>query len=546
MLIVSLASYLLLSLERLGRFPPVSQDEPWIAAAPYKLATEGVYGSDLFAGYYGMDRHNYEHMPVFPLMEAGVFRLSGVSRSEDGTRRSVVVPMRLLSVACGFALLLCVFAVASQVGGEWAGALSVVLMTLLRVSSSTSSGSGILLLDSARINRYDIAAPVFALIALWSLIGAERGEARQGRGRNWKYGVAGAFVGLASLAHLFGVFWLPVFFGIVVARGRGSASSLMSSGFLVLGFTLAWLPWLAYVSRDWADFVGQTRYMRPRLAVFDLSFLVSNALHGPGPISLDWARQAIARLPLRRVGAWTTIVGVPAALVAMVRQGFVGGDAASRSHDPAHIIFPVVTLALVLMFAALLQVKTIHYMIGIWPLAMVAVAWCGVWLWGLPGSRRGLVRTVLLVWLALIAAEGSVGIARARDSAERTSPFDWFESQIAGCIPEGSLVLGLQHYWLGLRQYRFRSWLVPIYFANPQYVDAPVGFDRAIERVDPDVLLIDRNIRAMFDDGRSSERQPAHDLTAGFDVYQSRHRVEPICVVRDGTYGTMEVYHVHR
>src|SRR6516225_7070834 len=190
-LIVSLASYLLLSLER---FPPVSQDEPWIAAAPYKLATEGVYGSDLFAGYYGMDRHNYEHMPVFPLMEAGVFRLSGVSRSEDGTRRSVVVPMRLLSVACGFALLLCVFAVASQVGGEWAGALSVVLMTLLRVSSSTSSGSGILLLDSARINRYDIAAPVFALIALWSLIGAERGEAHQGRGRNWKYGVAGAFV----------------------------------------------------------------------------------------------------------------------------------------------------------------------------------------------------------------------------------------------------------------------------------------------------------------------------------------------------------------
>jgi hypothetical protein len=536
---VSLASYLLLSFERLGRFPPVSQDEPWIAAAPYKLATEGVYGSDLFAGYYGMDRHNYEHMPVFPLMEAGVFRLSGVGRSEDGNRRSVVVQMRLLPVACGFCLLLCVFVVASQVGGEWAGALAVVLMTLLRVSSSTSTGSGILLLDSARLNRYDIAAPVFALIALWSLMAAERGDVPQGRGRYWQYGMAGAFVGLASLAHLFGGFWLPVFLGIVLARGRGSASSLMSSGFVVLGFTLTWLPWLAYVSRDWADFVGQTRYVRPRLAVFDPSFLVSNALHGSGPISLDWARQAIAHLPVRRVGAWTTIVGVPAALLLMMREGLV-------SRDPTHMIFPVVTIALVLMFAVLLQVKTLHYMIGIWPLVMVAVAWGGVWLWDRPGSRRGLVRTALVVWLALIAAEGSVGIARARDAAERTSPFDWFESQIARCIPEGSLVLGLQHYWLGLRQYRFRSWLVPIYFANPQYVDAPVGFDRAIERVDPDVLLIDRNIRALFDEGRGSERHPAHDLTVGFDVYLSRHRVEPICVIRDGTYGTMEVYHVHR
>lgn len=544
MLIVGLGTYVLFSLARLDRFPPVGQDEPWIAAAPYTLATEGVYGSDLFAGYYGMDRHNYEHMPVFPLMEAGVFRLLGVDRSGDG-RRSVVVQMRLLPVACGFCLLLCVFVVARQVGGEWAGALAVVLMTLLRVSASTSTGSGILLLDSARINRYDIAVPVFALMALWSLIGAERHDVAPDRGRCWKYGMAGAFVGLASLAHLFGIFWLPVFIGIVLARGRGSASSLRSCGLMVLGFALTWLPWSVYVSRDWPDFVGQTRYMRPRMAVFDPSFLVSNALHGPGPISFDWARRAIAGLPVRRVGAWTTMVGVPAALLLMVREGLAGRDAASSTRDPAHMIFPVVTVALVLMFAALLKVKTVHYMIGIWPLAMVAVAWCGVWLWNRPASRRGLVRAALVVWLALIAAEGSVGLSRAREAAEQASPYDGFESQIARCIPQGSLVLGLQHYWLGLRQYRFRSWLVPIYLANSQYVDAPVGFDRAIERVHPDVLLIDRSIREMFDDGRRSDRQPAHDLTAGFDVYLSRHRVEPICVIRDVTYGTMEVYQVH-
>ena len=36
---------LAVSLEHLAVFPPVGQDEPWIAAAPYKLAAEGVCGN---------------------------------------------------------------------------------------------------------------------------------------------------------------------------------------------------------------------------------------------------------------------------------------------------------------------------------------------------------------------------------------------------------------------------------------------------------------------------------------------------------------------
>jgi hypothetical protein len=47
------------SFSYLDVFPPVGEDEPWIAGAPYKLATQGTYGSDLFSGYYGVDWHNY-------------------------------------------------------------------------------------------------------------------------------------------------------------------------------------------------------------------------------------------------------------------------------------------------------------------------------------------------------------------------------------------------------------------------------------------------------------------------------------------------------
>jgi hypothetical protein len=44
---------------RLANLPPVSADEVWIFSASFKLATEGVLGSDLFQGFYGADRHYY-------------------------------------------------------------------------------------------------------------------------------------------------------------------------------------------------------------------------------------------------------------------------------------------------------------------------------------------------------------------------------------------------------------------------------------------------------------------------------------------------------
>ena len=47
-------------------FPLVGQDEPWIAAPAARLATQGVYGDDLFAGYYGMERRTYNFPPLFP------------------------------------------------------------------------------------------------------------------------------------------------------------------------------------------------------------------------------------------------------------------------------------------------------------------------------------------------------------------------------------------------------------------------------------------------------------------------------------------------
>ena len=96
-----LAAYTAASLIKLDRFPPVNQDEPWIASVAYKLATEGVCGSDLFTGFFGMERHYFLLMPLHPILLAGVFKIAGLG----------LLQTRLLSVASGILVLLLTVAI---------------------------------------------------------------------------------------------------------------------------------------------------------------------------------------------------------------------------------------------------------------------------------------------------------------------------------------------------------------------------------------------------------------------------------------------------
>lgn len=515
--LAGLLVYLFVSFSDLTVYPPVGEDEPWIAAAPYKLASEGVYGSDLFAGYYGVERHNYQHMPLYPLVQASIFRLFGVG----------VLQMRILPVACGFLLLLVTFLVGRQVGGGRLGALAVVLLVALRVMDG-SDGTGILLLDRARVNRYDIAVPVFGLLALAALNRAE-----SARGTMWA-ATAGALVGLSSLTHLFGAFWLPVLLSTLAIR-RGPRGVLTRAPWALLaGFAVPWLPWAAYVATGWSDFIGQMRFVGERLDVLNPSFYLSNAMDGEGPIAIRWGLRTIRQLPLARPGTWVMLVGTPAAVGIMLWR--------TRRH-PSDAVFGLAAAALAqtLMFLFLLKVKTVNYMIGLWPLVVLCLAWLGIWLWDRATLARA--RVALMTIVALVVIEGGARVAHARSVARRTTPYDWYASQVAGCIPDGSLVLGLQHYWLGLRQYRYRTWLMPLNFAHPRYYHAPLTLDEALERVDPDVILVDRYVQLMLDNARPPDH-PNHRYYVGFEAFVARRGVEPACVIRDRTYGTMLVYRV--
>ena len=74
---------------------------------------------------------------------------------------------------------------------------------------------------------------------------------------------------------------------------------------------------------------------------------------------------------------------------------------------------------------------------------------------------------------------------------------------------------------------------------------AVADFDEAIERIDPDVMLVDRYIDRMLRNARDPSHVN-HHLYLGFEAFVSRRHASISCVIRDRSYGDMRVYLVPR
>ena len=517
---VAVAAFLALCLPDLDTYPPVGEDEPWIAAAPAKLATEGVLGNDLFAGYYGMERHHLQHMPVYPLLQAGVFKLLGIG----------IWQMRFLPIVFGAVLLIVVFLVGAQLGDARAGLIAIAILLFLRTTES-DSGTGILLLDRARVNRYDIAVPVFGLLSLW-MINRARAD-----GPSWAAVAAGGLAGLSTLSHLYGAFWLVSLLVVVsLTRSRPQQSLFRLAVRIAAGFVLTALPWAIVVIVHWRDYVGQMKPAGARFALLDPAFYFGNIVTADGPISISWIVVTIRTLPVSRIGTWLMILGfavaIGMAIAAAVRRRLTRPDTALLATAAIHLV----------LFTSLLAVKTMSYMTALWPLGALVLAWVVATAWR--GANRAVQAALVMAFAAMIL-DGAGGMAASRRSAARVSPYLFYTSQIAGCIPSGARVLGLQHYWMGLRQFEYRTWLLPINMSRPGWYDEPLTLQQALDRVDPDVILLDRFISTYLDDNEGLER-PGHADAVGVKAFMNDRGAGLVCSIRDQTYGTMLVYRLDR
>jgi 4-amino-4-deoxy-L-arabinose transferase-like glycosyltransferase len=471
----------------------------------------------MFAGSYGMEQHYYEFMPVHPLLLAAVFRCAGPG----------VFQARFDTVIMGLMVLILTYTLALRLFPDApVGLLAVLFLLMVRLNGTTFVRlTGILLLDVARVARYDIVVPVFGLTALHAYL-----SAREKADNRW-YFLAGLLAGLSGLAHLYGAFWLPVLVLLAMWHKR----SWTSIGAMLLGFTLPWLLYVAYVLGGLNDWRGQMRANSVRFELLNPAWYMHNVLreferYGPG---LGRLRPAI----LLRVGFWSALVALPLSLGTLAWRALRQADWAAQTLVTPIVIFP-------LLFAFLITVKIANYSIAFLPLTAIAAAWGVRTLWVKMShtGRARWVRPALAVLLTAVIAEGATRVAVLESAAATTSPYYDFIAKVRHHLPPGTRVLGLHNYWFGLEDYDYRSFWVPLSWADPGYEPQPVPFDAALDRLAPDIVIVDPKIRGYFD-SIESRGDPTPAL---FRDWLQRHNAQLIVRLDDNTYGLMEIYGVDK
>ena len=501
MALLAIGVFLASGLRHLAIVPQVYEDEPWQASTAYSLMTSGVFGSSLFAGFYDMDQRYYGFMPLHPLLLAGVFRIVGLGLAQA----------RVETVLLGLATLGLTFALGARLFGAWVGGLAVALLVVVRWTGLTYVQlSGIPLVDFARIARYDPLVPVIGLSALHVYLFARtRCSARL-------YLAAGLLAGLSGLAHVYGLFWVPALLLLALADGRPR-----QAGWLLAGSVLIWLPYASYVLADLPDWRGQTAIYAGRFELLNPGWYLDNLAeefhrYGPGlgPAGAGW---------LLRPGFWLLLVGLPVALVVLARRALSAHDAAARAIVVPAVLFPV-------LFALFIKLKLVNYTLIELPLFAVALGWLIAVLW-----RRAAVRPVVAALGLAVLLEGGLALVRLDTAAATTTPYPTFISEIRGYLPAGARVLGLHSYWLGLEDFDYRSFLVPLNWA-----DEGLPLDEGLSRVAPDIVLLDARMRVYFD---QPEVRADHDR---FYAWLGQHAAQVVGRIDDPTYGLMEVYRVQR
>jgi 4-amino-4-deoxy-L-arabinose transferase-like glycosyltransferase len=520
-------------LTNLDRFPKIHEDESWQAAPGYTFWADGHFGTDLFAGFYGMDQHYYGFMPLFPILTGGALHLFGL-----GLFQARLVPLALILLT-----LALTYRLGAKLFSPWHGALAVAILATWRIAGPFPHlVSGIPLADVARIVRYDSAVPVFGLAALLLLVMTtdrrpltvethQTFTIHNSQFTIHNFFWIGLLAGLAALSHVYGAFWLPaLLLAMVWTLGR---QAIKPGLITVFGFGLTLTPWLVFVASGWGDFLAQTRNYADRFSLWDGRFYLVNLLNEVeryDPI-LNGAKQFL--------GAWLWLILCSLSLIWLVVRSTLNPQ--PSTFIPARILVSVL-LTLGSLFALLLSFKTFSYLATLWPLFAIAIAAGFLHVWRAETSHRWWRPVLLLVFL-LAVSEGIYYQVRLHSSVHRMTPYQTFTQAIAAKLPPDSRIMALQHYWLGLAGHSkdYRSILVPIFWTDRRYVPEPVSFGEAARAIPPDIILLDQ-IMLNFLAETADPDQPLHELGQQIWVYLQQHHAQRTGQIDDPTYGRLEIY----
>ncbi len=497
--LASLAAFVVVSLRHLDTVPQAYEDEAWQASTGYSLATSGVFGSPMFAGFYNMDQRYYGFMPLHPFLLALTFKALGVGLLQA---RLETVFLTALSLALTFAL-------AMRLGwGAWPGAIATAILVFARWTGLTYVQlTGIPLVDFARIARYDPLVPVLGLAALHVYLSARQQVAAPA------YIAAGVLAGGSGLAHVYGLFWVPALLLLALWDGQKRAIAWLAAGAVI-----PWVPYAAYVLQDLPDWRGQTLIYASRFELLNPAWYLNNLeqeyhRYGPGlgQPGFGW---------LLRPGFWCLLVALPLSLAALARKA-LACDAAARALIAPALLFPA-------LFGLTITLKLVNYTLIELPLFALAIGWttCGLW------ARRRAARPLLAAVAVALLIEGSASFGRLEQAASTTTPYPAFVREIHAYVAPGTRVLGLHTYWLGLQDTDYRSFLVPLNWA-----DEGLPLDQGLSRVAPEIVLLDARMRDYFQTSADGPR---------FYAWLDQQGGTVVGRIEDPTYGLMEIYRVSR
>lgn len=479
---ISLA-FIRLAGHNLANYPPWSNDEGELMAAGYKLATQGVLGSDMYAGFFQEDQHLLETLPLQEILEAISFRLltPGVAQA------------RLVSLLAAVAIVWLVGWLALR----WYGLPVAILSELLLVgwrSNLTGASDGLPLLGVARTARYDVLAVAAAWLALAALDAALRGPTPV-RGL-----LTGALAGLAALAQFFGAFALPmVLAGWSANPSRPRDTSLLK--WIVVGFGLCVAPYVVYCAAYRGDLIGQLSVYGDRGNLLAPGFLPHSLIAEPAryaPLVNGWPASPDvfgAEVSDHPISPWLLVVSFWPALAYV----------AWRARKPSAIGDRLLMSSLVCLGGLLWlldQTKTPLYAILLLPSICVCLsaALVALSLWSWHHLRPLWVRSILVSAISAVCmtllSESIHAFGVDWTQAGSVTPYRPLGEQLDAALPPDSVVLGPERWWWALHGHPYLS-LRSIWFQwtlLERDGDAPEFADLVL-RSRPHSIIVNINVR---------------------------------------------------
>ena len=520
--LVALSVFFVLSAGyNLSNYRPINDDDATIMSVSHKLATEGLFGSDLYAGFLDADRCYYGHLPVYSILQAITFKLAGTG----------VAQARCVSVTGAVVLLWVVSGLAHRWYGPCVGALTALLLVFWRFEL-TGASTGLPMLGLARAGRYDIVAIAWVWIAIALLDQLLR---RPGR----PLGLAlGTCCGVAALTQFFGWFVGPL---VAVAwfwlRGRRALRDPISY-WIAAGFTVVVLPYIIDVSLNFAAFQTQHTVMKSdRIDFLRPSFFLDNLRNEPNRL------RTLLERPLPLVSAPYTL-GHPFSPWLLI-LGFVPAIAAlwwRFRHTPELWGNRLLALSLVIfggLLALIDSTKAPVYAVSLAPSVCVLMA-AAVGLVAQRSKQHPWLLVPTLGLLVLVTAEGIGTHWVDRRAAAAAGDYLAVGRRMNASLTRGAGVLGADRWWWALPDHPYFS--LNALFLRWQWMarqdHQPAELSRFIDETRADYVIVNNDVRGQI------ARYPDRLQRQFRDFLRQRTRL--VAEWNDPTYERIEIHRLER